>query len=120
PSLLLLRFLAGALSDGHLLVLATYRDAELGPDHPLTSTVAELAREPVSRSIVLGGLARADVARFIEMTAERPPPQSLVAAVYAQTEGNPLFVGEVVRLLVREGRLEQAAESATWRLGIPA
>jgi len=120
PSLLLLRFLAGALSDSRLLVLATYRDGELGPDHPLTSTLAELAREPVSRGLVLGGLAKPDVARFIEITSERRPPQGLVTAVYAQTEGNPLFVGEVVRLLVREGRLDEDAESRTRRLGMPA
>jgi hypothetical protein len=118
PSLLLLRFLAGALSDAHLLVLVTCRDAPLGLDH--AATLAELGREPVSRSILLGGLPPSDVARFIEITAERVPAQSVIAAVYAHTEGNPLFVGELVRLLVREGRLDQAAESATGRLGIPA
>jgi hypothetical protein len=120
PSLLLLRFLAGALSDAHLLVVGTYRDTELGPAHPLSSTVAELEREPVSRSLTLGGFSRPDVARFIEMNLARKPRQGLVAAVYAKTEGNPLFVNEVLRLLEREGRLEQDAESAIRRLGIPA
>src|SRR5947209_12066740 len=71
PSLLLLRFLAGALSDAHLLVLVTCRDTELGLEQ--AATLAELGREPVSRSILLGGLPQPDVARFIEITAGRVP-----------------------------------------------
>ena len=44
-------------------------------------------------------------ARFIELTSGIAPPEALVQAVYSQTEGNPLFVNEVVRLLVQEGEL---------------
>ena len=35
------------------------------------------------------------------------PPAGLAEAVHTQTEGNPLFVTEVVRLLVQEGELTQ-------------
>jgi predicted ATPase len=40
PSLLLLRFLANQIGDTKLLVMGTYRDVELTPEHPLTSAVA--------------------------------------------------------------------------------
>ena len=43
----------------------------------------------------------------------------MVAAVYQETEGNPLFVGEVVRLLADEGRLETLATEPFWHLRIP-
>ncbi len=48
---------------------------------------------------------REDVERFIQLVAGITPPAGLVEAVYHQTEGNPLFVTEVVRLLVQEGGL---------------
>ena len=119
PSLLLLRFLASPLHDGHLLVVATYRDGDHGAAHPLTPALAELSREPVTTRLLLRGLSQSDVARFIELSTTHRPPHGLITAVHAQTEGNPLFVGEVVQLLVREGRFEQAQPSAHGRLGIP-
>jgi tetratricopeptide (TPR) repeat protein len=47
------------------------------------------------------------------------PGDGVVAAVHRYTEGNPLFVGEVVRLLAAEGRLERAGDPAGLRLAIP-
>src|SRR5262249_56472917 len=42
----------------------------------------------------------------------------VVAGVHRGTEGTPLFVGEVVRLLAAEGRLERAADLAGLGLAI--
>ena len=47
---------------------------------------------------------------FIEAISGIKPPQGLVAAVHTQTEGNPLFVTEVVRLLAQEGQLASSSE----------
>src|SRR5439155_736557 len=47
------------------------------------------------------------------------PPDALVAAVYRETEGNPFFVNEIVRLLVADGRLEQAETVREWSVTIP-
>jgi class 3 adenylate cyclase len=118
-SLLLLQFLAGELRDARLLVVGTYRDAELGRQHPLSQTIAELARGQLSRRILLPGLGERDVGRFIEITAGLKPPAALVAAVYRETEGNPFFVNEVVRLLVAEGRLERPRGARSWSIDIP-
>ncbi len=106
PSLLLLQFLARELQDARLLVIGTYREEELGRRHPLAQTLGELSRHGMSARLVLPGLAKQDVAQFIEMTAGIDPPEQMVEAVYRETEGNPFFVNEVVRLLVTEGRLE--------------
>jgi predicted ATPase len=102
PSLLLLQFLARELGDAYLLIVSTYRDVEVGHQHPLAQTLGELARAPGSQSLVLQGLTEQDVARFIELTTGYPPAETLVTAVYQKTEGNPFFVTEVVRLLVTE------------------
>lgn len=119
PSLLLLQFLAYELKGASLLLVGTFRDIELGRHHPLVQTLGELARHGLSERIVLRGLTERDVARFIEMTAGLNPPEELVAAVYKETEGNPFFVNEVVRLLVAEGRLERLDELDSLSIRIP-
>jgi ABC-type branched-subunit amino acid transport system substrate-binding protein/tetratricopeptide (TPR) repeat protein/streptogramin lyase len=116
PSLLLLRFVARELEASRLLVLGAYREVDPTLAEPLAATLTELAREPVTRTLALTGLAAPDIGRFIELSTSYTPPTSLVEGVYAETEGNPLFVGEIVRLLVAEGRLDGAEDS---RLPIP-
>ncbi|MCH7625695.1 MAG: AAA family ATPase, partial [Chloroflexi bacterium] len=121
PTLLLLEFLAPELANSRLLVIGTYRDADLSRQHPLSETLGELTRERLFERVLLRGLSRQDVNRFIEMVSGITPPRGLVQAVYTQTEGNPLFVTEVVRLLVQEGELtaERAKERDSWDVRIP-
>ena len=63
-----------------------------------------------SRGHPPGRAARARLGRrspsYIELTAgvDRPPAD-LAEAIRDQTEGNPFFIGEVVRLMAAEGRL---------------
>ena len=117
-SLLLLKFVARNLTDAGLLVLGTYRDVELGRHHPLAKTLAELGEIEQTRRVALRGLDYAAIERFIEMTAGIEPPPGLAAAVHEQTEGNPFFLGEVVRLLASEKRLDPGARG-DWQLAIP-
>ena len=119
PSLLLLRFLAGELAGANILVLGTYRDVDPTVRDPLASTLTELARERITRRIQLTGIAQADVARYIELETGSVASASLVSAIHDETEGNPLFVGEVVRLLATEGDLAGADGSTLSTLGIP-
>ena len=51
---------------------------------------------------------------MLESATGSPPSPGLARAVWEQTEGNPFFVGEVVRLLASEGRLDGDAA------GLPA
>jgi hypothetical protein len=116
-SLLLLRFLAGELAEIPLVLVGTYREEEAVEDEPVSASLSELRRLPC-RHVQLGGLAEEDVAAFIELSTGIKPPDRLVEAIHSETEGNPLFVGEVVRLLAAEGRLSEAPEPG-WRLQIP-
>ena len=116
PSLLLLQFVARELGDSRLLIVGAYRDVDPTPADPLTTTLTELAREPVTRRVALAGLGEADVVHFIELAAPGRSGTELAPAVHAETEGNPLFVGEIVRLLAEESLLE---DSVTAPLAIP-
>lgn len=118
-SLLFLRFLAGQVSDMRILLLATYRDVELTPEHPLTSSLTDLTREPSTHHLMLGGLREPDVALLIERIAGVSPPAALVSKLHQQTNGNPLFVGEASRLLATEGGLSEQGEAAIVRFTVP-
>jgi predicted ATPase len=118
PSLLLLRFVATQMPLANFMVVATYRDIELTPEHSLTAVTAELAREPPTRLIHLRGLGEDDVGRLVAAAGIAPAPP-LVSALFRETNGNPLFIKETVRLLRAEGRPGRVEDVAALRLSVP-
>jgi class 3 adenylate cyclase len=116
PSLLLLKFAAREIGSSGLLVVGTYRDVELGRHHPLARVLGEISGTEGSVRISLRGLSVDAVERYIGMTAGAAPPPGLAEAVQSQTDGNPFFVGEVVRLLASEGHLN---DPDAWQGVIP-
>ncbi len=117
PSLLLLQYLARELGSSRLLVLGAYRDVDPIPGQPLTETLAEVAREPATRRLSLGGLSEREVGKYVQLTAPEIASEELVTALHEEAEGNPLFVGEIVRLLSVEG--VRSESTAAVRLAIP-
>jgi DNA-binding CsgD family transcriptional regulator len=111
PSLALLRFMSRELEGAGPLVVGSYRHTEVDQGHPLLAAVADLTRGQ-HRWLLLGGLGQRDVAGFVALVAGTEPSAELVAEVYRQTDGNPFFVTEVVRLLASQGRLDPAARGA--------
>jgi len=108
PSLLLLRFLARNLSSSRLLLVAAYRTVDPTLSAPLSEALAELTCEPATTTLSLDGLDANDVSQLIEQTTSEAPSPLLAAALRADTNGNPLFVAEIARLLAAEGRLADA------------
>jgi DNA-binding CsgD family transcriptional regulator len=118
-SLRLLRFLAQEIRSAGILLIATYRDLELDRAHPATPIVADIAREPNCRRITLRGLPKPQVARFVALVSGKAQSPALVDAVYVETEGNPFFVTEVVRLLAEERQLDDGAATGFHRSRVP-
>jgi DNA-binding CsgD family transcriptional regulator/tetratricopeptide (TPR) repeat protein len=114
PSLLLLQFMAGEIGRNRILILASYRDVEVTRGHPLATTLSELDRYPVANRISLSGLDRPSLARLVETVAGSAPPEEIVAALHDKTEGNPLFVDELVRLLDSENQLWTPSDGRRW------
>ena len=106
PSLLLLRFVARELALEKLLIVCALRDVAPKMGDPLAATVAELVRERGVTQIPLRGLSHTDIAEYIPASTGVEPAPGLVEAVHAETEGNPFFVAETVRLLADEGRID--------------
>jgi serine/threonine protein kinase/tetratricopeptide (TPR) repeat protein/ribosomal protein L40E len=103
------RHLAGA----RLLIVGTYRDVEVDRSHPLSATLAELRRVSTYGRVILRGLNADEVRRMLESITRESVPWGLAEAVHRQTEGNPLFVQEVVRYLAEEGLITQ--KEGRWR-----
>ncbi len=103
------RHLAGA----RLLVVGTYRDVEVDRTHPLSAALAELRRGSTYGRVILRGLNADEVRRMLESITRESVPWGLAEAVHRQTEGNPLFVQEVVRFLAEEGLITQ--KEGRWR-----
>ncbi len=110
PTLHLLRYVVSSSASCRILVLGTYRDAELSSTHPLTATLASLRREPSVSFISLKGLDHSLVVAFMESAAGHELDDdgvALATAVYRETDGNPFFVSEVLRHLSEIGTIVQ-------------
>lgn len=112
----LLCFVAREIAASRVAVLATFREAEPGAPLDVTTLLGELASLGVT--IPVRGLARDDVARLLADQSGATPDPRLVARIHDATRGNPLFVGELVRLLIAEHRLAEAG-AAVASLPIP-
>jgi tetratricopeptide (TPR) repeat protein len=99
----LLLHAARNLEGARLLVVGTYRDVEVDRTHPLSATLGELRRVGSFARIPLRGLTVDEVHRMYEAIRGQSTPWGQAEAVHRQTEGNPLFVQEVLRYLVEEG-----------------
>jgi predicted ATPase len=120
-SLRLLEFIAQELAGARVLLLGTYRDVEVSRGHPLFRTLGELARQRHYRRVFLQELGLDEVGQVMAGMGNTNPPLELVSLVYQHTEGNPLFVGEVVRLLAQEGLLapERLEDLKNWDFRLP-
>jgi len=108
PSLLLLRFMATTVPERPIVALGSYREGELRV-RELADLFGDLAR--LGRRIPLRGLSTTEVARYIALASGDEPSDAVATKVSDVTGGNPFFIGEVVRILVAEGRLAGADEA---------
>jgi hypothetical protein len=112
----LLLHLARNLQGSRLLIVGTYRDVEVDRAHPLSSTLAELRRSQNFLRIPLRGLTADEVQRMMSAVSQQDIPWPFAELVHRQTEGNPLFVQEMLRYLVEEGLVERR-QGALRRVG---
>ncbi|MCA1842835.1 MAG: AAA family ATPase, partial [Actinobacteria bacterium] len=120
PTLLLLRHVLRSAEPLRLLVVATYRDSDVGRGHPLADLLADLPRLEGAERLLLSGLDVPEVAAFIERAAGHELDEDgteLARAVWRETEGNAFFVVEVLRHLTESGVIEQ--RDGRWVLGRP-
>jgi tetratricopeptide (TPR) repeat protein len=120
PTLLLLRHVLRSASEQRLLVLATYRHTEVDRRHPLAAMLADLRRDHGADRILLRGLDRDSVTALVRSTAGHDldhDATTLAGALHDETDGNPFFIGEVLRHLTETGAVYQSEGRWTSDLG---
>lgn len=113
-SLALLQFVARELRDSRLLIVGTYRADAVQHDPERAALLSRAAR--FGHRLPLAGLSTAEVGQLL--THGFALPVSLAPLVHATTEGNPLFVDEVVRVLAAEhgGNVPETMTAADLRI----
>src|SRR5262245_19327322 len=105
----LLSVLARRQEAARLLVLGTYRPVEgLTSDHPLKGVKQELQVHGQCEELALDFLTAEDVAEYLAVrftggAPGRAPLQTLAHLIHQRTDGNPLFMVNVVNDLIAQG-----------------
>ena len=116
PTIQLLRHVVSADAPLRLFVIGTFRDSDVDPDHPLAEALAALHRESGVERLALRGLGDDELLALLETTAGHAMADEGVAlrdALLAETDGNPFFVGEMLRHLA-ETRAIYEDEQGRW------
>jgi hypothetical protein len=112
PTVLLLHHLLAVPGRPRVLVIATLRDTELSSRPELSASLARLRRDERVEELALGGLTAADVMSLVEELAgaELDEGERVYArALHRETDGNPLFVSELIRGLGGRDEIASAA-----------
>jgi hypothetical protein len=118
-SLLLLQHVTRRLEGARILILGTYRTVNLDRNHPLAAMLGNLSREHLYERVLLDPLSKPETSQLIEVMGNAEPDESVVTAIYRETNGNAFFVEEVVRHLLAEDRDLQQPATAVTEWGIP-
>src|SRR5271165_579986 len=102
PSLSLLEFLSEELLRVRLLIVGTYRDADAARKTPLLSTLGALSRDSECRRARLSGLSESAIGEVAERLCDVSLSDSAIKAIYQQTDGNPLFAIELIKVIIDE------------------
>ncbi len=91
-----------------IVIIGTYRSGYSDYNPALVRTLEELIRIGI-RPLKLGGLSKDAIAQMLDGLSPRRAPDSLVSAIFEESQGYPFFVEEVYRHLVEDGKVFDAA-----------
>jgi len=104
-----LEFLARRVGSLSVFIVGTYRDEEAEPGHPLRDIRRRLQRENLAGHVELSRLSASAVSDLVAHVPELAARDRAATIAFARSEGNPLFLGEVIRDLLETGDSPPAA-----------
>lgn len=99
----LLRYLLLRLANAPVLFVATYREFQTPRTHPLRSLRRQLSKTRRCTTMALSALSREEAAALACLCAGKTLTDDLLQRIYERSDGNPLFVVELVRELRNSG-----------------
>ncbi len=124
----LVSYLARRRRRANLLVIGTYRPVEvIVSEHPLRGVKQELQLHKLCNELPLEYLTLESVCEFLEITFPKHQLSTAFAAIiHKRTEGNPLFIVNLIEFLVQEKIIverdncwELAVDLSEVELGVP-
>ncbi|MBV8979826.1 MAG: AAA family ATPase [Acidimicrobiia bacterium] len=106
----LLRHVCRRITSARLMIVATYRESDLGAGHPLIDCLAALRREEGVDRVQLSGLDDLELTALLEGLAGHSlgrEGSEFAAVVRRETAGNPFYTQEVLLHLTETGALAQ-------------
>jgi tetratricopeptide (TPR) repeat protein/KaiC/GvpD/RAD55 family RecA-like ATPase len=127
-SLGLLHYISKVIGLEPIMILATFRSEELNVDneghpHPLVEALQLMRRESLFKEVKLQGLDNQNINKVAENLMNGKLDPQLAKKLSEESQGNPLFIVESLRMLQERKSLFQ--ENNQWRLlvdelGIPS
>ncbi|MGH9842779.1 MAG: protein kinase domain-containing protein [Blastocatellia bacterium] len=116
----LLSYLAGKLATMRVLIILTYRPSDMQlARHPFLQLKPELQARGLCREVSLEFLSRGEVERYLELEfPDHRFPAELPRMIHARTDGNPLFLVDLVRYL-RDRKVIAQNDRRQWELAGP-
>lgn len=113
----LLAYLGTKFDSTKILVIVAYRPSELLLlKHPLIGVKRDLQARSACREVEVEFLSRGDVERYIALEfPENCFPSEFAGLIHSRTEGNPLFMVDLLRYL-RDRKVIIKTDSENWRL----
>jgi predicted ATPase len=88
-----------------LLIAGAYRDVAVGYSNPINHHIAAMAATHLAHRLQLRRLPETAVRQMLEALLGDPVNQEFAHTIYDITEGNPLFVEEVIKSLALDGQI---------------
>ena len=118
-SLAVLELVLSSDSQGHLLIIGSYRDSDVDATHPLSRTLERLERRVQVKQIEIEALSLTDVRELLSdaLRLTQQSSDGLASLLFEKTAGNPFFIGQFLERLAAEGHLRfEAGHGYTWDL----
>lgn len=108
----LTEYLLSTVAGARVAMLVTVRTPNENPDRSADALLGAVSRLRQVSVVRLSGLNTDDARRYAELRLGREIDADAATRLHARTEGNPFFIGELVRLLAEERRLTGSAPLA--------
>ena len=118
-SLAMFQYLARNTRKDSVMMIGTFRPEDLlrspeGAEHPLRSFLRSLTGDNLMTSVELDRLGATEVAQLVHAAFDPGEiPLELVDRIARETDGNPMYIVELLRLLVQEGAVYN--EDGSWK-----
>ena len=113
-SLALLRNMACSIRDSAILLIASIRT---GSGNSLAETVVdELLTEHCVENIKLNNLSYSEISELVSARFKAPVPEEFCKWLFSMSKGNPLFIEEILKTLLRQNIIHTPQGSNEWKV----